>query len=227
MKNLAENFIKEIKDHQLLSPLYNSSVLVQTSRWTQAEIFDQYYDDPTPYPLFLNMKEDEGVGYISLTKHKNLAREVLRRYWEDPKSLAKIKRQYSANRERFHKLYPEILITEDYGVGVGDAERVEEARQLAWSINALAFFSIYLDMDLCVEVLSDLGEQKLAESVPEIWGDISEPFGESFERRRKTQVVKMLENGSGWKEIAKHLGYFVCSYVDIPPLSEISERLIY
>jgi phosphohistidine swiveling domain-containing protein len=217
---LAKKFVDIIKDHELTPPISNNSILVQASGWNKSNYFNLYYDDKTQYPLFLSADRDDATLFVSLTKPKNLAREIFKKHWNDKNFLESVKKDFFDLTFDADLLFQKLTKKE-----FSSFENVEKMRDLAWKINARAFFTIYFDREMCDELLEELGEQELKDKLSEIWDFAVTPLGDSFDQKRLKKILNSLIDGLSWHEIAQKYQNFEVSYAYVPTVDMVEAMI--
>jgi len=92
-------------------------------------------------------------------------------------------------------------------------------------MNAIAFFSVYFDKDMCIRLLNDLGSKIDQKRMAIIWEKGTTPVSESFEKRRERYLINLLESGLSWKDISLKCQYFGANYNKISNPAEIEKEL--
>ncbi|MEK7551910.1 MAG: PEP/pyruvate-binding domain-containing protein [Patescibacteria group bacterium] len=226
-KILAEKFIEEIGNQELRPPIYNSSMLVHQSGWNTSKYFGKYYKSQIPSPLFFHTKGSSGVLYASTGKEKDLVSEVFREYW---KNESYIHNRYDIFKDLTKKIDDIFFKKLTYSNLSRLAEKqinsiVTELDEVTWSMNAVAFYSIYFDKKICEELVQELGIGISQERLDFIWEKAIVAPGISFEKRRNLYLLELIDQGKSWSEIGELCQYFDTGYDKIFSPTVIEEKL--
>ncbi len=227
LTTLSDKFVFELSEQELFPPIYNSTLFVQTSGWNIKKYYSKYYSDKTPFPLLITTKENEGVMFIPATKAKRLSEEAFESFWNDEIIFTDRLKEYEKQTQIIDDIYKKIT-TRDFV----EKEKfsnlshlAETIKNAAWEMNTAAFFSVYFDKDMCIRLLSNLGDKIDQKRIEIIWEKGTIPVSNSFEKRREQYLIDLLENGMSWKDISLKCQYFGANYNKISSLTEIEQRL--
>jgi len=211
--NLAQKFIQEAGSLELTPPNYNSSIFLQASGWNTEKYFKKYYNNRSPFPVLINVKEGEGVQYWLIGKVKEIAEEVFLKYWESPDILNKIVHQYSKLAHKNDSLYSSlsyVFIERDNPKKIN--RYLSRMRDVVWSLNALLMFTVYFDKELCRSLLLKLKITPIAIDIDSIWERAADPISYSFSRRREVCFLKLFLKEYSWERLVEECQYFEASY---------------
>ncbi|MFA6462135.1 MAG: PEP-utilizing enzyme [Candidatus Woesearchaeota archaeon] len=223
---LADHFIHEIGKQELRPPIYNSSVLVHQSGWHTERYLNLYYDDRTPYPLLLLMNSKESVIYLSLTKEKNLVKEMFRKYWKDPTFLNKRSNlffKYATKVDQWYHSWNYKKLN-----SCQEKEPLSEFKQfldVTWHMNAIPFFSIYFDKSVAEELISEFKLKIDSERLDYLWEHAQNLPAHSFEKKRRLYLLSLISQGDSWDKIGEKCQYFKTAYDRVYSVSDVQKEL--
>ena len=223
---LSDQFIKLVGEQELFPPMHNSAIFIQASRWNAEQSFGKYYSDKTPYPILITQKSGQGIMYLPFSKTKKLVCEVFEEYWNDPVSWKKRMDQYRAKSETAKEIYD--LLTPSFISKTKFEDlipSIESIRTAVWELNTLAFFTVYLDKELCITLLKKSRSKLTPERLDTIWETTTTPAGDSFDKRRLLNILDLLDKKKTWAEIAETCQYYEAYYYKVLPLSD-AERIL-
>lgn len=227
MSSVAQNFLSEMNGVELHPPIHTSSVLIHTSGWHTKKYFERYYTDATPQPLLLLANQKEAIIYISLFKEKMLARDAFHQYWKKRALLTErftyftaLAEKITSNSERLTAAQIQVLSEQEL---IAD---LKISQDLVWELNALVFFSIYFDRQICEDLITELGISISKERFSEVWEHSIVPTGISFEKKRQLYLYSLIIKGLTWDQIAEHCQFFFTTYASVIEVAEVKQRLL-
>lgn len=223
---LADRFMEKMEGQELSPPMYNSTLFVQTSGWNVKKYFQKYYSDRTSFPLLITMNADEGIMYIPATKIKKLSEEIFKKYWADESIIIEIFKEYRTKTKTIDKIYGQIthdfLEKNNFEELVPYAELIKDA---AWDMNAVVFFSIFFDKEMCSDLLKRVKSKISRERLDDLWDKAIDPIFDSFEKRREYYLLNLLKRGLDLDEISEKCQYFYANYSEIFSIKEVRRKI--
>jgi len=211
--DLAQKFIQEAGSLELTPPNYNSAVFVQASGWNMEKYFKRYYSNTSPFPVLINVKENEGMQYWLVGKVKEIAEEIFLRYWGRSVILKGIVNRYHQLAHKNDLLYRTssyLFIKENNPKKIN--RLLSQMKDVLWSLNALLMFTVYFDKELCRSLLLKLKISPTSIDIDNIWERATDPITYSFARRREVYFLKLFLKGYSWERLAEKCQYFEASY---------------
>jgi len=225
-KNLVSEFFEELSGQELRSPVYDSSMIIQGSGWNTSKYYSKYYKDNHPSPLLLCVKENDGLVYLSFTKEKNLVREVFRDYWKNSGIISEKEKEFERLGKISDKFYKKFSYKYFKTRRFSDCKNtILQFEENLWNLNALVFFSIYFDKDICRELIHELGIPISDNKLDMLWGQAIVPTSISFEKRRHLYLLQQIIDKKTWEEISENCQYFLTTYARIGELRDVKNYL--
>jgi len=223
--SVADKFIELMVEQKLYNPVHNFTLFAGLTGWTSGKYYNKYFRDRTPMPCLVISKDGEGIFYLSQTKMENLAHEVFEDYWKERSTLHermnKFKKFLKEVDTVYNKMTPSYIERNSIPQLL---KHVGKINDLAWSTNALGWFSLYFDKEFCIQELNKI-ETGITHGINSIWENAIEPTSNSFDQRKFKLIIELLSKGYSWDQIAEKVQYAYVSYEHIPTLIEIVDDL--
>ena len=222
---LVQKYLKEIEGQEWYPPLSNARPFLQVNDWNTRKYFDEYYDDTLPFPLLFISKKGQGLFYFPATKVHALAKEVFVKYWHNPSIQDDVSMKYGKLDSRVNEVYEKYAVRDEMHE-VTKEEMLSDlgvAVNATWSLNALAFFSIYFDQELAEKFLVSVASDISRDRLNELWGFLSTPIHDSFDVRHKKIFLRAKRDGASLDQLAKNLRFFEAAYHKVSELKEVKD----
>lgn len=226
IKPLADKFIQQLKEQNLMPPFTNSSVFVQSTGWNTKKYFGKYYADKTPFHLFLIQKKDEAIMFLPIQKFRATAQEFFLKYWKDTTVLNTRLIEYAKLSKEVDELYSKI--NQDFVKITQNNTLLHLAEKIinnVWNVSALAFFSITFDKDFCLQLLKEANARMSVERINAIWDTAITPVCNSFDTRRLIHLLTLISKNTNRNEIIEKCQYFYSAYHHIASMKETKTNL--
>ena len=195
-QSLVDKFLKELNGQELRAIIYSSSALVHQSGWHTEKYFKKYYKSVLSYPIILLMKGDEGILSLPVTKEKEMVKEMFKLFWKSPEEFWDRDKKFKEVSKELDKVYFKM----NYNEIKKESEKqlcknIEMMNEEFWDMNALVFYAIYFDKQVCEELIKELNINISQERLNEIWIKATTPVGISFAKRRELYLLDLILKG--------------------------------
>ncbi|MHB2032913.1 MAG: PEP/pyruvate-binding domain-containing protein, partial [Gemmatimonadaceae bacterium] len=213
-------FLAQMREQKMFNPVHNFSAFTGVTGWTAAKYYRPSYLDTTPMPSLVLGDGSDAVFCLSETKMDRLSEEVFLRYWRDEAWFEKRVRAIRTSIDRLRRLYTKATYASLRACSL--PESVQLARtvnDLAWATNAMGWFSLSFDLDLCRRSLARL-RSTYRPSAREWKRLTDQPAVIPFEERRRVLVYELVASGKTLAEIAEQLQYAYTTYSEVPTIPQ-------
>ncbi len=225
-QSLVDKFLKELNGQELRAIIYSSSALVHQSGWHTEKYFKKYYKSVLSYPIILLMKGDEGILSLPVTKEKEMVKEMFKLFWKSPEEFWDRDKKFKEVSKELDKVYFKM----NYNEIKKESEKqlcknIEMMNEEFWDMNALVFYAIYFDKQVCEELIKELNINISQERLNEIWIKATTPVGISFAKRRELYLLDLILKGEKWEKIAENCQYFDTAYDHVSSVDIVLDKL--
>ncbi|MEY2664685.1 MAG: pyruvate, water dikinase [Candidatus Parcubacteria bacterium] len=226
MSNLADTYLGMIGKRKLYPPLNGYSAFLQGSEYNTQKYFKKWYEDTVKPDLFIHMKEGYSQVWISEDDVRRASEFAFKEYLHDPKfferrctyimdSIKKLDELYNKNTyKKINSTDWETLFT-----------LINEVRDSIWDVNAAVFFTIYLDKQLCVDILKKEKYPISEEELNVLWEKAVEPAFESFDKAQLSDFLKLVKDAVPRDEMIEKSQYILSDYHSARTLAEVEKVL--
>jgi phosphohistidine swiveling domain-containing protein len=220
-EDIAQQFLAEMGQQELWPTMYNCAPLVQATAWTGKEYYGKWYDEASPFPLFVDIKDGVGVMYIPLTYAKNIAEEVYTKFANNPATLKDREVNCISYEATIRQAYDTCSDSFFDSASLDDRRKeLERLRDTSWSYNALVFFSTGFDKDAARTV-----SERLSLTLDEgVWKRASMLSAPSFEMRHGWQVADLFKQNAD-VSLGEACQYFFAGYDGVPTVEYSDQRV--
>ena len=215
--DVFQDYLKELGSEPLYSPVPNFSPFMVGSGFNTVKYFGPWYTNIQGTPLLLVADRHVRFGWMVEKKFVNTSKEMLE------KSLRDLS-EANQRRARFDTLHANIddeYTQQTYSVlrtqSVPELQaRIHRLFDTIWDANAMAFFSFFLDKQLCQSVLKEQGSTI---SLNELWEQGTQSTTPSFETVDHLALSRKYIEGLSPEELAEYAQYTTCSYTSVQDLT--------
>src|SRR6056297_2815983 len=155
--DLSDEFLKLIKDRKLNPPLNNYSAFIHGSEYNTIKYYGKWYGNKVILDYLILIKEGFSQIWMPETDLWFASEYALKEYITHPKKFEKRIKVLYENINKIDKIYKKYSYSKIEKTNWGELIKlVDEIRDLIWDANAAVIFTIYLDKDLCWNILDDL-----------------------------------------------------------------------
>jgi phosphohistidine swiveling domain-containing protein len=224
--DLADKYLKIVGKRKLYPPLNGYSIFLQGSEYNTQRYFKKWYEDKVRQDLFIHIKE--GFSQVWLPEDDVRFESIFgfKEYLNDSK---KFDERIRHTLRRIGEI-DEIYVANTYEkIGKADWESlfslVNKARDIIWDANAAAHFSVYLDRDMCNQVLMEEGYDLSGADFDAKWYKTVEPAFESFDKAQAKDFFELVIKNTPWNELVERCQYFLTDYHSARSTSEVERML--
>ncbi len=223
---VCDQFLELVGKGKLYPPLNGYSVFLQGSEYNTQKYFKKWYEGRVGYSLLVLMKK--GFSQVWLPEEDFLvaAEYGLHEYLNDQNYFARRNDCLVENIEKINTLYDQYtykLINESNWETL--FYLVETVRDLMWDANAAVNFTVFLDKQLCAEILKREKHSITEKEFDVLWEKATEPAFESFDKSQLSSFLKLVKENTSWEMIKEQSQYILSDYHSAKTLAEVDSVL--
>lgn len=224
--DLADRYLELIGKRKLYPPLNSYSAFLQGSEYNIQKYYNKWYEDKVRIDLFVHMKAGYSQVWLPEDDIKFASEFTLREYLNDSEYFERRGRYILDSIKKLDKIYDQNTYKK-IGSASWDAlfSLVNEVRDLIWDVNAAVIFTIYLDKQLCAEILKKEKYLISEEELNVLWEKAVEPAFESFDKSQLSHILNLIKNGTEWNDILEKAQYILADYHSVRTLPEVEKVL--
>jgi phosphohistidine swiveling domain-containing protein len=222
MRDLSDEYLRLIGGRKLYPPLNGYSAFLQGSEYNTQKYYKKWYEDTVRFDLFVHMKEGYSQVWLPEDDMRRASEFGFREYLRDPVFFERRGVYMSESIRRLDALYARYTYNTIKSVGWDTLiPLVNEVRDIMWDVNATVVFTIYLDKQLCTDILEGENFQISDDAFNTLWDKATEPAFESFDKAQLIKFLTLAQNGTPWNEVIEACQYMLTDYHSARTLSEV------
>lgn len=211
-------FLNDSGDEPLYAPVPNFAPFLVGSCFNERQYFGKWYKTTQGSPLLLTAKQGKWIGWMVDSVFTNPSKEILADTLRGGIEAEQRRTRFEEIRKQMDKDY------EHYTYQTLKQHTVPELQALIhtifdtiWGTNAMAFFSFFLDKDLCQKVLT---QEKASVDLEAIWERGTTSTTPSFETIDNWNIIEKRQKNLSREALLEYAQYTTCSYIQAGSLEE-------
>jgi phosphoenolpyruvate synthase/pyruvate phosphate dikinase len=215
-ENIVDSFLKTLNGKKIFQCM-DTNIFPETVVWAKRNFLKENYEDKTPLPFIILMKDKQSVAYYQEEIWDKIGEEFTRKYLLKDPSAKTIIDIFNKDIEKMNKLYSKYSY--DY-ISKKSLSELQKIMPELMKIMEPKFFS-ETDKKFCKKYLSDLSNKE----IDEVWRKGFEPACESFDLRQKRLMYEKIIEGKNHKELKEDFQYFYTGLTTVLDLNETEKKL--
>ena len=221
---LAKKYVERRNGTPLYPSLNNYSPFIQGSGYNAREFFENWYGADFLYDLLLVVGKDSSQVWLPEREVKFASEYALKEHIKDPAAFQNRIQFIYRNVDEMRVRYPTLTYQALQGKSEEEAlAMAASARKSIWKSNAAATFSIFLDKDLCWQIITETSLGISRESFDSMWERAIEPAFISFDKAQLFEVLELIMAKETLPEIFEQCQYFLTDYHSMRSLDAVGQ----
>jgi len=224
--DLCDKYLELIGERKLYPPLNSYSAFLQGSEYNIQKYYKKWYDDKVKLDLFVHMKDGYSQVWLPEDDIKFASEFTLREYLNNPTYFERRGSYILDSIKKLDEIYDQYTYEKIKNTDWNSLFLlVNEVRDIIWDVNAAVIFTIYLDKQLCADILKKESHPISDEELGVLWEKAVEPAFESFDKTQLNHFLKLVKDGTKWSEIVEKCQYVLADYHSVRTLDEVEKVL--
>jgi phosphohistidine swiveling domain-containing protein len=224
--DLSDKFLKLVGERKLYPPLNGYSAFLQGSEYSTQKYNKKWYDDKVRFDLFVHMKEGYSQVWLTEDDIKIASEYTLKEYLKDSKFFERRGEYISDSIKKLDEIYDQYTYKK---ISKTDWSTlftlVDEIRDIMWDVNAAVIFTIYLDKQMCADILKKENYPISKEELDILWEKAVEPAFESFDKSQLNHFLGLVKDRTDWDDVVEKCQYILSDYHSTKTLAEVEKVL--
>ena len=224
--DLADKYLKMIGKRKLYPPLNGYSAFIQGSEYNIQKYFKKWYDDKVKPDLFVHMKDGYSQVWLPDDDIRFSSKYAFQEHLDNPGKFKYRSDYLDESIKKVDAIYSEYTYKKIKNSDLNDLlPLVEKIRDIIWDVNGSVLCTVYLDKQLCSEILKKNNSPVSDPELDVLWEKGSEPAFESFDKSQMAHFLKLITVGKVWEDIVEECQYFLTDYHSMRSLGEVEKVL--
>lgn len=216
-ENIIDRFILTVNGERIFQCM-DTNIFPETVVWERRNFLKNNYEDKTPLPFIILMKDKQSVAYYQEEKWDRIGEEFTVKYLTKNPEAQRIIDTFKSDIKKINELYSKYNYEYILKKSLSELQKI---MPLLMKIMEPKFFA-ETDKDFCKKYISDLTEKELKE----VWERGIEPAFESFDLRKNRLIYEEIVKGKSSKELAEEFQYVFTGLTTTLNIDETEKRLI-